>query len=86
MKLIKILHYVENSFGGKPSFVILMSDGKEYISNGCVWKENTKENVAELIEKYDKRIDTIRKKFFNSLSETQKSLIKKKRKRSKKND
>ena len=40
----------------------------------------------ELIEKYDKRIDTIRKKFFNSLSETQKSLIKKKRKRSKKND
>ena len=40
----------------------------------------------ELIEKYDKRIDTIRKKFYNSLSETQKSLIKKKRKRSKKND
>jgi len=40
----------------------------------------------ELIEKYDRRIDTIRKKFYNSLSETQKSLIKKRRKKSKKND
>ena len=40
----------------------------------------------ELIEKYRIRIDTIRKKFYNSLSETQKSLIKKRRKRSKKND
>jgi len=40
----------------------------------------------ELIEKYDKRIDTIRKKFYNSLSEIQKSLIRKKRKKSKKND
>ena len=40
----------------------------------------------ELIRKYDKRIDTIRKKFYNSLSETQKALIKKRRKKSKKND
>ena len=40
----------------------------------------------ELIERYDKRIDTIRKKFYNSLSETQKAIIKRKRKRSKKND
>ena len=40
----------------------------------------------EIIEKYHKRIDTIRKKFYNSLSETQKAIIKRKRKRSKKND
>ncbi|MBL6677480.1 MAG: hypothetical protein ISQ43_01435, partial [Flavobacteriaceae bacterium] len=40
----------------------------------------------ELIEKYHKRIDTIRKKFYNSLTETQRALIKKKRKKSTKND
>lgn len=53
MKFIKILHYVEKSFENKPSFVILMSDGKEYISNGCVWVPNIKEYVAELIAFYN---------------------------------
>ena len=51
MKFVKILHYVESSFEGKPSFVLEMSDGKEYISNGCVWKENTQANLHKLIDK-----------------------------------
>jgi len=53
MKFIKITHYVEKSYEDKPSFVILMSDDKEYISNGCVFVENTPENINELIETYD---------------------------------
>jgi len=52
MKQDKILHYVKNSFEGKPSFVLLMSDGKEYISNGCVFVENTQENKDRLIEEH----------------------------------
>ena len=52
MKFVSILHYVEMSYGGKPSFVILMSDGKEYISNGCVFVENNQENIDQLIQKY----------------------------------
>jgi hypothetical protein len=44
---IKVLNYVEYSFGCKPAFIIEMSDG-EYISNGCVFKKNTEENRKEL--------------------------------------
>jgi hypothetical protein len=53
MKLVEIKHYVPKSFEGKPSFVLLMSDNKEYISNGCVFVENTQENVDGLIVGYD---------------------------------
>ena len=57
MKLVKIKHYVESSFEGKPSFVLEMSDGKEYISNGCVWKENTQANIDDLINQHDCKAD-----------------------------
>jgi len=53
MKPVSILHYVEKSFEGKPSFVILMSDSKEYISNGYVFIENTESNRKHLVEEYD---------------------------------
>ena len=53
MKLVEIKHYVPKSFEGKPSFVLLMSDNKEYISNGCVFVKNTQENVDGLIVVYD---------------------------------
>jgi len=53
MKLEKILHYVEKSYFRRPSFILLMSDGKEYISNGCQFVENTDENREILIEEYD---------------------------------
>jgi len=53
MKPVEITHYVETSYGEEPSFIILMSDGKEYISNGCQFTENTEENRAYLIERYD---------------------------------
>ena len=53
MKLLKILHYVESSFEDEPSFVLLMSDNKEYISNGCVFIENNEDNIEHLTDKYD---------------------------------
>ena len=49
--------------------------------------ENIEGDQKKLIERYDRRIDTIRKKFNKSLSKKQRILItKSKRKRSKKND
>ena len=53
MEFIKLLKYVRKSFHGKPSFLVLMGDDKEYISNGCVFAENTPENREKLIAKYD---------------------------------
>ncbi len=53
MNLVKVLKYVETSFEGKPSFKLLMSDGKIYISNGCVFIEDTEENRLSLIEKFN---------------------------------
>ena len=44
--------YVKSSFVGKPSFLIVI-DKIEYISNGCVFVENTQSNIDELIKKYD---------------------------------
>ncbi len=52
MKFVKVLSYIEKSFKGKPSFLILMSDGKEYISNGCKFLENTQGNRDSLVESY----------------------------------
>ena len=48
MKFVKLIKYVENSYGDKPSFLILMDDSKEYISNGCQFIENTPENIKFL--------------------------------------
>ena len=49
--------------------------------------ESFSNDQKKLIDRYDKRIDTIRKKFNKSLSKKQRILItKSKRKRSKKND
>ena len=53
MKFIKLLKYVESSYEGKPSFVILMSDNREYISNGCVFVENCEASIKRLIRKYN---------------------------------
>ena len=52
MRPIEITHYVEGSYGGKPSYIILMSDGIEYISNGCVFQPTTEENLFKLTSKY----------------------------------
>ena len=43
-------------------------------------------NQKEMVKKFEQRIDTIRKKFYESLTEVQKTLIKKRRRKSKKND
>ena len=49
--------------------------------------ESFSNDQKKLIDRYDKRIDTIRKKFNKSLSKKQRILITKiKRKRSNKND
>lgn len=43
---------LKNLFGNKPSFLLLMSDGKEYISCGCVFEEYTKENIEDLVQSF----------------------------------
>jgi hypothetical protein len=48
MKFIRLVGYVEESYRNNPSFLILMSDGKEYISNGCTFVENTTKNIDRL--------------------------------------
>jgi len=53
--MVKVLKYIEKSFEGKPSFLIEI-DGVEFISNGCVFKENTKENIESLVEKYNSKV------------------------------
>ena len=64
MKFVKLLKYVEKSYGDNPSFLIIMSDRKEYISNGCQFVENTEENIIKLILEYD--CATYIKELFNS--------------------
>jgi len=61
MHLIEIKHYVANSLYQRPSFVLAMSDGKDYISNGCVFVVATDENMATLVRRYDckKHIDEL---------------------------
>jgi hypothetical protein len=39
-----------------------------------------------MLKKFEERIDTIRRKFYESLTENQKQMIKKNRRKSKKND
>ena len=53
MQLLQIKHYVANSFDGKPSFVLEMSDNKTYISNGCVFAELTESNIDILIKTHN---------------------------------
>ena len=56
MKFKTVTHYVEKSFEDKPSFIIVLEDldtGKEisYISNGCQFVEQTKDNINKLIKR-----------------------------------
>ena len=53
MKLVEIKHYFKNSMRRLPAFVLLMSDGKEYISHGCQFVENTPQNREMLVDEYD---------------------------------
>ena len=48
--------------------------------------ESFNEKQLNLIKRYETRIDTIRNKFYLTLNENQKTLLKKRRKKSKKND
>tara|TARA_X000000368_G_scaffold169867_1_gene134058 strand:- start:418 stop:834 length:417 start_codon:yes stop_codon:yes gene_type:complete len=48
--------------------------------------ESFNEKQLDLIKRYETRIDTIRNKFYLTLNENQKTLLKKRRKKSKKND
>ena len=57
MKFVRIKKYVKKSYEGKPSFIIELEDDnsvvKEYISNGCVFLENTEENIKYLINEFN---------------------------------
>jgi len=65
MKLVKIKHYVEKSYDNKPSFILEMSDGVDYISNSCIFKPISK--LDEIIDKFkipQQQVDEL----FNSTS------------------
>ena len=67
---------------------------KEIIEDTSITKGEKKKLIVEsfnekqlnLIKRYETRIDTIRNKFYLTLNENQKTLLKKRRKKSKKND
>ena len=67
---------------------------KEIIEDNSITKGEKKKLIIEsfnekqlnLIKRYETRIDTIRNKFYLTLNENQKTLLKKRRKKSKKND
>ena len=67
---------------------------KEIIEDTSITKGEKKKLIIEsfnekqlnLIKRYETRIDTIRNKFYLTLNENQKKLLKKRRKKSKKND
>ena len=67
---------------------------KEIIEDTSITKGEKKKLIIEsfnekqlnLIKRYETRIDTIRNKFYLTLNENQKTLLKKRRKKSKKND
>lgn len=48
MKPVRIVHHIAETEDNPPAFVILMSDGKEYISYKNIFIENTPANVAQL--------------------------------------
>lgn len=52
MKPIKITHHLERTGAGRPAFVILMDDGKEYISTGPNFVEATARNTKGLTDDY----------------------------------
>ena len=55
MKFVRIKKYIKDSYGNKPSFIVELDDNgviREYISNGCQFVENTKENIEQLIDDY----------------------------------
>ena len=51
-KISNKIKYIEKSFEDKPSFLIKI-EGVEYISNGCVFVENTAKNIELLYSQYD---------------------------------
>lgn len=53
MKFVKVTHYVGYSYDREPSFIIRMSDGNSYISNGCQFVRDTVENRDMLIKQYN---------------------------------
>jgi hypothetical protein len=56
MKFARIKKYIKESYDDKPSFVIELDDNgviREYISNGCQFRENTEENIEYLIDEFD---------------------------------
>lgn len=57
MKYLRTSHYVEKSFEGKPSFIVVLqnedSEDISYISNGCVFVELNDKNIKKLIRAYD---------------------------------
>ena len=50
MKLLEIRHYIDGNHVGWPAYVLLMSDGKEYISCGAYFAENTRRNRLYLAD------------------------------------
>ena len=54
MKLLEIRHYVKSFLGGPPAFVLLMSDGKEYISYEDDFIENSELGRIYFIGGYDR--------------------------------
>lgn len=57
MKYVRTSHYVEKSYDGLPSFIIILKDDNKeeisFISNGCVFLEVNQSNLEFLISKYD---------------------------------
>ena len=58
LKALEILHYVKDSYEGKPSFIFLMEDietgeKSEWISNGCQFVENNVEDIRQLKAEFD---------------------------------
>lgn len=53
MKFLYINGYVADSLNGEPAFLLQMSDGKEYISHGCQFRENTPEGREWLVQEFN---------------------------------
>ena len=58
MRFKTVTHYVEKSYQGRPSFIVVLEDiatGIEtsYISSGCDFVENTEVNIEALVSEYD---------------------------------
>ena len=72
IEVVRILHYHlpddidyrrrtghQNPFDGFPSFVLVMSDNKKYISSGGEWEEVTTENLDYLTHWHGKGVEDV---------------------------